>query len=62
MDRAEIVSLSDTITTPAGIFKDCLKTEETTPLESGREAKVYAPGMGLVKDGSLLLTAHRPRR
>jgi hypothetical protein len=56
MDRAEIVSRSEYIETPAGKFTDCLKTEETTPLEPGvREYKVYAPGVGLVRDGDLLL-------
>jgi hypothetical protein len=57
MDRAEVVSLDERISTPAGTFEKCLKTEETTPLESGREYKVYAPGVGLVQDGTLRLTA-----
>src|SRR5207248_5597178 len=34
MDRAEIVSTTERLVTPAGIFTDCLKTHETTPLES----------------------------
>src|SRR5262249_24417038 len=33
MDRCEIISTSETIKTPAGEFRDCLKVEETTPLE-----------------------------
>lgn len=62
MDRAEIVSLRETIKTPAGEFKDGLKVAETNPLEGGgREYKVYAPGVGLVKDGSLLLVEHGGR-
>jgi hypothetical protein len=56
MDRAEIVSISETVKTPAGVFTSCLKTEETTPLERGaREAKYYARGVGLVQDASLKL-------
>ncbi len=55
MDRAEIVSVSETLKTPAGEFKDCVKTKETTPLEKGTEYKIYARGVGLVKDGDLLL-------
>jgi len=56
MDRAEIVSLSETVNTPAGEFKNCLKVEETTPLEPGiKEYKYYAAGVGLVQDGSLKL-------
>jgi hypothetical protein len=57
MDRAEIVSLTESLQTPAGLFKNCLKTEETTPLEPrSKEYKIYAPGVGLIKDGEFLLT------
>ncbi len=55
MDRAEVVSVTETVKTPAGEYKDCVKTEETTPLESGKEYKYYAPGVGLVRDGELQL-------
>lgn len=59
MDRAEVISLSDTLNTPLGTFTDCLKIEETTPLEPGvKEYKIYAPGIGLIKDGYLLLVEH----
>lgn len=56
MDRAEIASVSHTCKTPSGTYHDCLRTIETTPLEPGaREAKVYARGIGLIKDGALRL-------
>jgi hypothetical protein len=59
MDRAEIVSLSETKQTPAGAFTNCLKTEETTPLEpKEKEYKLYAPGVGLIQDEDLLLTKY----
>jgi hypothetical protein len=59
MDRAEIVGVSESMSTPAGEFKDCLKTEETSPLEpKSREHKVYAPGVGLLQDGSLKLVRY----
>ncbi|MGI8787167.1 MAG: hypothetical protein ACR2HG_05325 [Pyrinomonadaceae bacterium] len=59
MDRAEIISLSETKTTPAGAFTNCLKTEETTPLEPReKEYKLYAPGVGLIQDEDLLLTKY----
>ncbi len=59
MDRARIISLSDTLDTPAGHFENCLMVEESTPLEPGvREYKIYAPGVGLTKDGNLLLTKY----
>lgn len=55
-DRAEIVSVSETIETPAGKFTGCLKTEETTPLEpDAKDYKLYAPGVGLVRDGDIVL-------
>jgi hypothetical protein len=59
MDRAEIVGVSESMTTPAGEFEGCLKTEETNPLEpKSREHKVYAPGVGLLQDGSLKLVRY----
>ena len=59
MDRAEIVALEETLKTPAGAFTHVLRTTETTPLEPGvRETKSYAPGIGLIKDGDLLLAKY----
>ncbi|MCI0532182.1 MAG: hypothetical protein L0Y74_09585 [candidate division Zixibacteria bacterium] len=59
MDRAEIKSNTATYETPAGTFENCLITEETTPLEPrSREDKIYAPGVGLIKDGELSLIEH----
>lgn len=56
MDRAEIVAMTDALVTPAGEFRNVLKIRETTPLEAGAsEFKYYAPGVGLVQDGSLKL-------
>jgi hypothetical protein len=49
------------VTTPAGTFEKCLKTAESTPLERGREFKLYAPGVCLVADGSLLLVSYAKR-
>lgn len=61
-DRAEIVSIDETLETPAGKFINCVKTEETTPLEPGKkEYKLYAPGVGLVQDGSLVLVRKNSR-
>jgi len=58
MDRAEVVSLSEKFTTPAGRFANCLKTRETSAVESGHEYKYYAPGIGLIYDGGLKLTRY----
>src|ERR1043166_887591 len=58
MDRAEIVSVTDTYETPAGKFENCVKTIETTPLEKGRETKIYAPGVGQLQDGAMKLVRY----
>ncbi len=59
MDRAEIISLDEVIETSAGTFTDCLKTKEGTALNRfEREFKIYAPGIGLIQDQSLLLISH----
>jgi hypothetical protein len=67
MDRVEIVSLSETVKTPAGEFTNCLKLKETTPLEPGvTDYKYYTPGIGMVQDGLLRLatfgTGPKPKK
>jgi hypothetical protein len=62
LDRAEILSISETIETPSGEYKNCLKVKETTPLEPDVvEYKYYAPGVGLIQEQSLKLTKHGKR-
>jgi hypothetical protein len=58
LDRAEIVGLNEAFSTPAGKFGDCLKTEESSGLEGGKEYKLYVPGIGLIQDGGLRLVRH----
>jgi hypothetical protein len=59
MDRAENISTTETLETPAGKFTSVLKTQETTPLEKAeKEFKYYAPGIGLIKDEGLLLVKY----
>jgi hypothetical protein len=61
LDRAEIVSLSEVVSTPAKVFKNSLKTVETTPLDpTVKEFKWYAPGVGLIRDGVLRLVQVSP--
>jgi len=59
MDRVEIVSVDETVKTPAGIFDHCLHLRETTPLERDVSHKYYAPGIGIVKDDEFEL-AEKP--
>jgi len=59
MDRAEIIADDVTMKTPAGTFKNCIRVKETSPLEPGSICyKTYAPGIGLIQDEDLLLTAY----
>ena len=59
MDRAEVMSVTDTLKTPAGAFTNVLRTTESTPLElASKETKCYAPGIGLIQDGSLKLVKY----
>jgi hypothetical protein len=55
MDRAEIISLAEDLKVPAGIFKNCLHTRESSALEIGSEGKWYAPDVGLIKDADFVL-------
>lgn len=59
MDRVEIIEVNKTLATPVGIFQGCLKVEETNPVEPGeKEYKIYAPGIGLVKDANQILVKY----
>ncbi|MEW5957926.1 MAG: hypothetical protein AB1801_09400 [Chloroflexota bacterium] len=58
MDRAEVIRMAETFKAPAGEFENCLVTEESSAIESARERKTYAPGIGLVQDQSLLLVSY----
>ena len=56
MDRAEIVSLTETCKTPAGTFTKCMKVKEGSALDAKMtEYKYHAPGIGLVRDEDLRL-------
>ncbi len=57
----EIVSVSETMTVPAGTFKDCVKTKEVCG-DGSVEYKYYAKGVGVVREvpssGDELLISH----
>lgn len=59
MDRARVVSTTESVATPAGTFSNCLKIEKTSPLEpEAKEHKYYAADIGLVRYGGLRLTKY----
>jgi hypothetical protein len=43
LDRAEHVEIGLETTTEAGTFDQCVRVEETTPLEPGKHEKIYCP-------------------
>lgn len=59
MDRAEIISISETCKTPAGTFARCMKVKEDSAIEPlVFEYKYHAPGIGLIRDKDLRLVRH----
>ena len=46
MDRVEVVSIDETVQTPAGTFAHCVHLRETTPLERGVSDKILRAGSG----------------
>ncbi|MFM9957453.1 MAG: hypothetical protein ACKVZJ_05225 [Phycisphaerales bacterium] len=60
LDRAENATMGLTVPTPAGTFNNCIEIAETTPLEPDAfGTKIYAPGIGMVKEGPLELVSVR---
>jgi len=54
-DLAEVLSLSESVTVPAGRFDHCLKTKETEAIDpSALENKFYAAGVGNVLTNDLV--------
>jgi hypothetical protein len=49
-DTSTVVALEETVTTPAGTFDGCIKTEDFDPLEGVTEFKYYRRGVGLVRE------------
>ncbi len=57
--RAQIVGMNDLVRTAVREFTNCIKIEQTTPLEQARkETSYYARGVGLVQRDSMKLIRH----
>ncbi len=55
-DRAEIISMTETVNTPVSTFDKVIKSEETNPLEPGsKDYKFYVKGIGFIKEESFKL-------
>ena len=51
-DMGQVVAVGESVTVPAGTYKDCVKTKDWSMLEAGHEHKWYARGVGLVRTES----------
>jgi hypothetical protein len=50
-DRGRVIAMRASVTVAAGTYRDCVETEDTTPLEPDlRERKFYCRGIGLVRE------------
>lgn len=53
-DIGEVISVGNTVVTPAGTFTGCVEIEASSPMEpTERERKFFAPNVGLVKEINL---------
>jgi len=48
-ELGQIVAVGERVQVPAGTFTNCVRTREWSLLESGTEARWYAPGIGFVR-------------
>ena len=61
-EEDEVVSASETVTTPAGTYHNCLKIKEKFP-DGAIEFKWFAPEIGCVKEaGDVLLKSHETKK
>ncbi len=49
-DRSKVVAVDETVTTAAGTFSGCIKTEDFDPIGGVTEVKFYCRGVGLVRE------------
>ena len=68
-DMGKVLSVHTRAAVPYGTYRDCVETEDTTPLEPAvRERKYYCRGVGLVREldtggaGSALVAVKGPSR
>ena len=61
MEDDEVISVSESVTVPAGSYKDCVKVKEMLA-DGTTEYKYYAKGVGVVREtpavGDVLLKSH----
>lgn len=64
-DRTKVIAADQTVTTAAGTFSDCIKTEDFSPLDNVTEHKYYCRDVGFVREepesGFLDLVSRQPQ-
>jgi len=61
LDRGENTGMNQLVTVPAGSFPGSVTVLETSALErNSKGTKIYAPGVGLIADGTVLLVDWTP--
>ena len=59
IDRAEIMSLTEIVKTPAGTYENRLLVKDTDGLDPAESTnRYYAPGIGHIKDDMLDLVSY----
>ena len=59
LDKAELISMNQTVSVPAGKFSGVIQMNETSDLEPGiEEVNLHAPGIGQVIDNELVLVKY----
>ena len=59
LDQGEVLAVDETATVPAGTFHNVLRTRETTVMEPDTlDNKLYAPGLGTIKELSFDLQSN----
>jgi hypothetical protein len=51
-DTSTVIETGIPVTTPAGAFEDCIKTQDYDPISDATEYKYYCPTIGLVREES----------
>ena len=57
-DQAEIIRAGRTVRVPVDTFTNTITVRDFNPLDGSKGTKVYAPGVGLIKDGPLDLISY----
>ena len=60
-DRSTVVAMGRTVKTPAGTFRNCIKTRDVAPLDKKTESKFYCRGVGLVREQSTTVLSELAR-